>query len=182
MFSAGPLRHAVFMRALARTRLGWRSTSARTRSRCGAREARNASTRRAAISGSERAPTSVSLSRDVFFGGVDSHFKRHFPSPEENADNRSWIGIGGRRLSPCSPPTPPDVRVRIRRFGKLRFSGQAAGLLSGRSRCWAEPCGARRDQPSSTSVGSGRQLLRLRVSRDPERVVHERLSVPASTV
>ena len=85
-------------------------------------------------------------------------------------------------MSPCSPPTPPDVRVRIRRFGKLRFSGQAAVLLSGRSSCWAEPCGARRDQPSSTSVGSERQLLRLRVSRDPERVAHGKLSVPASTV
>jgi len=22
---------------------------------------------------------------------VDSHFKRHFPSPEENADNRSYV-------------------------------------------------------------------------------------------
>ena len=27
------------------------------------------------------------------------------------------IGIGGSGSTRCSPPTPPDVRVRIRRFG-----------------------------------------------------------------
>ena len=29
---------------------------------------------------------------------VDSHFKRHFPSPEENADNGSWTKPLARQL------------------------------------------------------------------------------------
>ena len=31
---------------------------------------------------------------------------------------------GQEVLPSCSPPTPPDVRVRIRRFGKLRLAGK----------------------------------------------------------
>jgi len=42
------------------------------------------------------------------------------------SENEQEIGIGSRRgyLS-YFPPTPPDMRVRIRRFGMLRFPKQA---------------------------------------------------------
>jgi hypothetical protein len=117
--------------------------------------------------------------------GKDAETEQSYLSPEigpEAVGDKVNRDRGQEAVPSCSPPTPPDVRVRIRRFGKLRFSWQAAGLLSGRSRYWAGPCGARRERPSSTSVGSEQQLPRLRVSRDPERAVRGRRLAPASTV
>jgi type I site-specific restriction endonuclease len=51
---------------------------------------------------------------------------------------RNRVGAAG---SPCrTPPTPPDVRVRIRRFGELRFTRPASARRGCRSGLRAGRC------------------------------------------
>lgn len=52
----------------------------------------------------------------------------HHPSCTMEAPEGEGIGIGGRRAAlSYAPPTPPDVRVRIRRFGELRLGDSKSG-------------------------------------------------------
>jgi hypothetical protein len=74
------------------------------------------------------------------------------------------IGIVGATVwTRCSPATPPDVRVRIRRFGRLRSSGKAwkseAVEFTGRQGEIRAPG----DERSSTSVGHGLRQTRRKL-------------------
>ena len=47
-----------------------------------------------------------------------------FRASAQGANKAAAIGIGARGLSPGTPATPPDKRVRIRRFGAWRSRGE----------------------------------------------------------
>ena len=81
-------------------------------------------------------------SPEEFMVGEDLMTRGRFPivleairiARKQHGEAAPVITSGGSRESPCySPPTPPDVRVRIRRFRRLRSDRPAAGRRADRS-------------------------------------------------